>query len=185
MKYGPEKYANIGKIVHHLGREVALMLVYIYCVTGCDTTSYMYGVGKAKVLNKVVKDIRVLDLLITIGVKSGTPTNYDDVEKFIRTVCYSGRKDESLVETRVRLYQKQKVKTSQSLPADPDSMKQAILRINYQLYYWLRSDQPMIEIIPLQENGWKVDVDKNSVEPVWFEGGFRCEGVTKNWAIIW
>ena len=172
MKYGAEKFANIGKIVKHLGRTVSLMLVHLHCITGCDTTSYMYGVGKARVLNKVLKDVRLLELLETLGCKSGVPDNYRNIEKFIQTVCYAGRIDESLVETRVRLYEKQKVKTSQSLPADPDSMKQAILRINYQMYYWKRSDQAIVDEIPLEENGWNVDEESNSVTPIWFEGQY-------------
>ena len=114
--------------------------------------------------------MRLLELLETLGCKSGVPDNYRNIEKFIQTVCYAGRIDESLVETRVRLYEKQKVKTSQSLPADPDSMKQAILRINYQMYYWKRSDQAIVDEIPLEENGWNVDEESNSETPIWFEG---------------
>ena len=75
-----------------------------------------------------------------------------------------------MVQTRVRLYKNQKMKGSQSLPPDPDSLKQAILRINHQLYYWLRSDVASVECILLEENGWTLVNDTNHVIPVWFTG---------------
>ena len=51
---------------------------------------------------------------------SGTAVK--DVEKFIQTVCYSGKKEESLTEITVRLYEQITTKTSQSLPPDGKSM---------------------------------------------------------------
>ena len=157
MKFGAGKYANIRKIVDHLGRPIALKLPQIHAITGCDTTSYLHGVGKIKVQNKIKKKPAVLSLLSSLGIRSGVPERYNDVVKFMQTVCYSGYVGESLVETRVRLYRKQKVKGSQSLPPDPDSIKQAILRINHQLYHWLRCDTLLVDPIPLVDNGWRVD----------------------------
>ena len=58
-----------------------------------------------------------------------------DVEKFIQTVYYSRKKEESLTEIRVRLYKQIKTKTFQSLPPDEKSMLQAIKCILYYLYY--------------------------------------------------
>ena len=173
MKYSAGKYANIGKIVTHLGTAVALKLPYIHAITGCDTTSYLYGVGKSGVLNKCIKQQRVLSQLHTLGLESGEPRRYNDIVKFVQTVLYSGHAGESLVETRVRLYENQKVKTSLTLPPDPDSMKQLLLRVNHQMYYWSRCDIPMVETILLEENGWKVEEEDDGsrqVTPVWFTG---------------
>ena len=96
--------------------------------------------------------------------------NFEDVIKFIQTICYSGKPSESLVDTRVRLYYHQKIKGSVSLPADPDSMKQAILRIHHQLYCWLRLDVKALNSIPIEGNGWKVLENTNHVLPLWTTG---------------
>ena len=56
-----------------------------------------------------------------------------DVTKFIQTVMYSGKEDESLVSTRVCLCKAMKTKSSQALPSDSDSIQQAILRVHYQI----------------------------------------------------
>ena len=65
---------------------------------------------KAQTLNTIVVSCKV----------SGTTVK--DVEKFIQTVCYSGKKEESLTEITVRLYEQITTKTSQSLPSDGKSM---------------------------------------------------------------
>ena len=115
------------------------------------------------------KNPSVLSDLQSLGRESGLPAEYSKIEKFVRTVCFGGKEKETLVETRLRLYQQQKVKSSPPLPPDPDSLKQAILRVNHQLYYWTRFSTPIVKQIELNENGWKVNED-GSVTPVWFTG---------------
>ena len=106
---------------------------------------------------------------------SFAPEYFNDVIKFIQTICYSGKPNESLVDIRVRLYKNQKIKGSVSLPADPDSMKQAILRVHHQLYYWLRLDSEIVDAIPLEVNGWKVVENTNHILPIWFTDINYCK----------
>lgn len=42
----------------------------------------------------------------------------NDGEKFIQTVCYPGKEEKSLTETRVLPYKQMKTKNSHSLPLD-------------------------------------------------------------------
>ena len=171
MKIGAKKFVNVRKIVQYLGKEVSLKLPHIHAITGCDTTSYLHNVGKMKVLNKCLKSNDVVACLEGLGKNASfAPENFKDIIKFIQTICYSGKPSESLVSTRVRLYKNQKIKGSVSLPADPDSMRQAILRVHHQLYYWLRLDVEVVNTIPFEGNGWKVVENTNHVLPVWFTG---------------
>ena len=55
------------------------------------------------------------------------------VEKLIQTVCYSGKEEDTVTDTRVRLYKQMNIKTSQSLPPDEKSMLQAIKSIHYEV----------------------------------------------------
>ena len=80
-----------------------------------------------------------------------------DVEKFIQTVYYSGKKEESLTEIRVWLYKQINTKTSQSLPPDEKSMLQAIKCILCYLYYWSKVYKAIINDILLQDNLWIVN----------------------------
>ena len=51
-------------------------------------------------------------------------------------------------------------------------MLQAIKRVHYQVYYWLRVDEAIITDILLQDNGWIVDNENEEVRPLWFTGAF-------------
>ena len=94
------------------------------------------------------------------------------VEKFIQTVCYSGKEEGSLTETRVRLYKQMNRKTSQSLPPDEKSMLQAIKSIHYQVYYCSAVNEAILIDILFQDN-IRIVVNKNEeVRPLWFTGMF-------------
>ena len=58
-----------------------------------------------------------------------------DLKCFIQTVMYSGGKSESFVETRARLFDQQKNKTSTNIPPDPDSLLQDLKRKQLQVKY--------------------------------------------------
>ena len=94
------------------------------------------------------------------------------VEKFIQTVCYSGKKEDSLTETRVRLYKQMNIKTSQSLPPDEKSMLQTIKSIHYEVYYCSTVDETIVSGILLQDNVWIIVSKNEEVHPLWFTGIF-------------
>ena len=173
MKIDYDKYINIEKIVKTLGLNVAMNIPKIHAITGCDSTSFFYGVGKIKVLKKCIDNPDKLQELASLGIeKTITAKTISSVQRFIQFMCYSGKDDEDLVETRVRLYKKMKVKSSQSLPPDPKSIEQAIKRIHYQLYSWMQVDKNIVTELLLEENGWIVNAEDNSVTPLWFKGMF-------------
>ena len=76
-----------------------------------------------------------------------------NISKFIQTIGYLGLEIENLVESRVRLYKKMKTKILLTLPPDPKLMEQTILRIHHQLYYWLRFDTKVIDVINMDKFG--------------------------------
>ena len=91
-----------------------------------------------KVFKKCVNSKEKMNLLQDIGLPSTINKKaVDKVSKFIQTMCYSQMEDESVIETKVRIYKQLKTKTPQSKPPDKNSILQAIKRIHYQLYYWL------------------------------------------------
>ena len=60
LYFRPEPKANargarvwhMKKVKEQLGKEVCRNLLYLHAITGCDTTSRLYGVGKATALKK-------------------------------------------------------------------------------------------------------------------------------------
>ena len=118
----------------------------------------MLGKIFSKVFKKCLSGKEKLRFLSTIGVSwKVSDMAVKDVEKFIQTVYYSGKKEGSLTEIRVRLYRQIKTKTSQSLPPDEKSMLQAIKCVLYYVYCWSRVYEAFISDILLQDNVWIVN----------------------------
>ena len=168
MKYDNDKYVDIGKVFVYLGINMTENLLKFHSLTGCDSTSYFYRVGKIKLWKKLLKNPEKIHLIDSLGLTKDLSINdVENCQKFIQTVMYNGKEQEGYIETRVRLYKNQSTKTSISLPPDPDSCKQAIKRAHCQSYYWNNCLQPIIDPINVEENGWEI---KDKIYPVWFTG---------------
>ena len=71
---------------------------------GCDTKSYLQGVGKVKVFKKCVNSEEKMNLLQDIGVPSTiNEKTVRKVPKLNQTMCFSGKEDKSVTEARVRI----------------------------------------------------------------------------------
>ena len=169
MMYEHGKYADIGKIVEFLGKEVCLALPAIHSLTGCDTTSYFFRVGKCRTFKKILKQTGTLQLLNSLGDKRELDDkDVMDIKEFIRTALYSGTASEDYIDTRIRIYENLKVKSSMPLPPDPLSVVQVIKRAHHQAYTWYHCDMPVINKLQLENNGWIIKDD--TIEPLWFCG---------------
>ena len=94
--------------------------IKLHAITGCDTTSYFYRVGKISPLKKVIKESELLNLISALGETMLLgEADVEDYMKFIQTTLYTGCEEATYVETRIRLYKEQKQKMN--LPPDPDS----------------------------------------------------------------
>ena len=86
-------------VVCPVGTDVLVLMVFAYALnkiifTGFDTSSFLHVVGKIKGLKKCFHGKEKLRLLNTIGVSCKvSETAVKDVEKFIQTVCYSGKEE--------------------------------------------------------------------------------------------
>ena len=110
-----------------------------------------------RVFKKCFNGKEKLRLLNTIGVSCKvSDTTVKDNEKSIQTVCYPGKEEKNLTETRVRFYKQMKPKTSYYLPPEEKSMLQAIKRVGYQVYYSSRVDETIISDKLFQDNAWIV-----------------------------
>ena len=91
------------------------------------------------------------------------------ITKFIHETIYSGKRDDDLVTTRIRQYNKLRVKTTQSIIPDPASIKHLIQRANMAAYYLKAFSSPVIERIDPCESGWLRE-ENGSLIPLWYRG---------------
>ena len=155
MRYGGHKYAKIEHIVKNLGNNACNFLIQYHAISGCDTTSYFYRIGKVIPFKNAVEKGN-LYLLKELGTeKSISPEFVESCKEFIRTVLYKGNSYKTYLQTRVRLYDKQstKSKTTMTIPPDIDSCTQHILRCHLTAFNWINSDKNTIPPISLISNG--------------------------------
>ena len=67
MKIHHEKFADVGKIYDFIGETISELLLHVHAITGCDTTPFFFGVGKARILKKIIRHPAALDLLKSLG----------------------------------------------------------------------------------------------------------------------
>ena len=171
MKIYHYKYMDVRVIFEKVGSEVCKTLPQLHAITGCDTTTYKFNVGKVKAYRKVVKNVSSLALIKKLGKgKTVKAETIESAKKFIQTVLYNGKETETYVEIRVRQYLKMKVKSSAPLLPDPDSMCHEIKCIHLQCYAWLNCLMYQVTELNIDDFGWKRKTHSSGVTPVWFTG---------------
>ena len=69
MKYDHDKYAKIDAICKFLGGDLCSSLPAIHALSGCDTTSFFYRVGKVKLLKKILNHSHRCELITAISLE--------------------------------------------------------------------------------------------------------------------
>ena len=165
MKIDKERYVDISDVCRTYGKEVCDVMPAYHSMTGCDTTSYPYKVGKVKPFKKMVAHSK-FNMLSSAGIIPSTLKQLENMLTFMQTVMYPGKENEKYVETRIRIYEQQKVKSSLSLLPDKHSSMEHLKRSNLQAYIWKQCLNKDIDYPPPGDNGWKESDD--GLIPVWF-----------------
>ena len=92
LKYDHNRYVDINTICTFLGPEICLALPGVHAMTGCDTTPYLFKVGKVKVMKKLLKTPSTADLLMDLGKdQSITEEMVQSAKGFLRAMLYTGK----------------------------------------------------------------------------------------------
>ena len=171
LMYEKGVYADISVICQYFGDVLCESILSFHAITGCDTTSYMYRIGKVRVFQKLMKNSDLCALMKNLENENPlTDDEIGDLKRFVQTVMYSGGKSESYVETRARLYDQQKNKTSTNIPPDPDSLLQDLKRKQLQVKVWNQLDKITMTIYDQKLYGWKLREEDGMMVPEWFTG---------------
>ena len=121
IEYKSECYINLQDIAKTLDK-FAVSLPTFHAMTGCDTGSYFHFKGKVTPWKKMLNSPHWLSLLDKLGEEKELSENaIQDCIEFVKLVVYGGKTDETLVQTKIRMYLAQKEKQSSNLPPDPYS----------------------------------------------------------------
>ena len=169
MQIDHNKFVNVGKIAQFLDESTCLQLPAFHSLTGCDTTSYFYRISKTSVFEKARKNKSLYLLEQLANERTLDEDGEASITKFIYETIYSGKRGDDLVTTRIRQYDKVRVKTTQSIIPDPGSIKHLIQRANMVAYYLKPFSSPVIEKIDPCESGWLRE-ENGCLIPLWYLG---------------
>ena len=169
---------NVSNLALEYGQPKFSALMALHAFTGCDTTSCFKGIGKLKPYKTLQKSPEYEKSIGNLGDTWDISVNSLSVlQKF--TCSIYGNKNIALIDKlRLNLLQRKcdnknlldsnKRVDLSSLPPCLASLKQHIIRTNYQVAIWKRADENFPESPPPEENGWVKE--DNVLEPLWCEG---------------
>ena len=159
------RYISISKVTDQFGDQICQILPAYHSITGCDTTSYPYGIGKIKPIKNMLQHNKS-HLLSELGRSVDSVLDISKAKHFFRTCMYPGLEQESFVETRIRMYCKKKVKSSMSILPDKNSTNEHIKRSDLQAFIWYQCLKAVIEYPDITDRGWQRK--EAGIQPVWF-----------------
>jgi hypothetical protein len=164
---GKQRYVSINQVSDNLGADICQSLPACHALTGCDSTSSLYKIGKVKAFNKLEKMSGDLKELKNLGLSDSVDESV--AHKYVMSLygikmdC-NGKPCETL--DQLRFVMASTTDTSASaLPPTEDSFQQHLLRANYQTAVWVHSHLPKPMLWSPVGHGWKLD-EQNILEPV-------------------
>ena len=166
MKIDSERFVNVSLIYDFYGYDICNAILAFHSLTGFDTTSYPFGCGKVKPFKKMLKQ-KKFDLIEHFGLAScNSDDDFDEPLKFFQTIVYNGNELESLLQTRIAMYDKQREKSSLRLIPDISSCVQHVKRAWLQTNTWVQCMERMICHADPKNYGWQQT--ENGLKPIWF-----------------
>ena len=115
-----------------------------HSITGCNTSSFAFGIGKVKPFKKMEK----------LG------------KCYLLHIWAHHLLHEESVTTRIRMYNKQKVKSSSSILPDESSTNVHLKRSDLQAFVWHQCLKPNIAYPSIKYRG--LEKMEDVIQPIWF-----------------
>ena len=151
-KSATQRYIHINKICNNVGIDICLSLPSMHALTGCDTTSALYGIGKKTAYTVLKQNKSTLELD-----KFGT-ASIDDAVKIARRyvlLLYKSKSCKDLDDLRYNLLQNSN-KAISNFPPTEDSFIHHVKRSLLQVKIWCNSHDPSYSANPVGM-GWSLD----------------------------
>lgn len=148
---------NIKTSKEKLGSCICSKLLFVHAITGCDTTSRLYGIGKTTSLSKIQRSDELSKIADVFMLDNA---NMDDIIKAgenALVLLYKGDSGDDLDSLRYKRFQEKVMKSYKSvdandLPPTTASAKFHSLRVYYQVQEW-RGETGHLDP---EEWGWEI-----------------------------
>ena len=159
------RFIPVHAIVSQLNEEQLHILLDVYGLTGCDTCSAFFGIGKKKAFKILLNNHGDLQGLSDLGNDSSvSAVAWMACVSFVG-LLYGFRGCLSLSKLQVkRMLENKKVKP-RKLPPTDDSLRLHVLRCCYQLMIWKRALTSLVDLPSPTEYGYITDADTGLYMP--------------------
>ncbi|KAK3917997.1 LexA repressor [Frankliniella fusca] len=144
------KYVPIHTVCAQMSVNERKNILAFHALTGCDTNSFIAGIGKRGALAVYRDHCKLLDGL---GVGEARERLVSKSEKFM--VLLYKRKENTCDEARHILFGK--VSSPELLPPTSDAARLHILRATYQAAVWLKADTARPDLPDPCQHGWRLE----------------------------
>ena len=155
-----QRFIPVHAIHHSLGHLLCKCLPSFHALTGCDSTSALFGIGKKKAWKVLIKKNQIQVDLSRLGESSSLQDPVKEIaESFICSIYASGKSFVNADEARYFLFCQKSLK-SEDLPPTSECLCHHIERANFQAFVWNKSLVSLQNVPSPEGNGWKLDNNK-------------------------
>ncbi len=179
------RFVPVHKICENLSSNFCKILPAAHALTGCDSTSSFFKIGKTKMFNALVDDKEDVDKADEFkGLVKLQGNNVEEIINECRKLVISlydpkakSGKHQDLNALRLHLSQKPRVGTVNlaDLPPGEASFRQHCLRASWQTKVWMAAHIAMQQLGNAVGSGWKKE--GHGLSPVYFEGEMVSERI--------
>lgn len=153
------KIWDIQKVQQELGSKVCQQILFVHAISGCDTTSALYGLGKAIFLRKAKKSAAFFAEAKKFLLPDIEQKAIELAGEKVLVEVYGGRQQDTINKLRYVKYNQKLASCSTALqpcnlPPTSAAAKFHIQRTYYQVQEWVNLDTEQIDLDPLHW-GWE------------------------------
>lgn len=160
-----QRFISVNKIASEIGQDMSRCLPASHAISGCDTTSSLFKVGKRTAYSKLKQNIGHLAPLSTLG-QTKDIANVISTATQYAILLYGSKSCRTLDQLRY-VYACTSDKPASLFPPTDDAFKQHLKRANYQVAIWIHSHIAKPVLWSPDGNGWQLR--DNELEPVMFQ----------------
>lgn len=162
-----QRFIPVNNITDKIGQDVSRCLPASHAISGCDTTSSFFKIGKRTAYSKLMQNIGHLASLSRLGQTSDTSNVISTATQYALSLYGSKNKSCHTLDQLRYIYACTSDKPACLFPPTDDAFQQHLKRANYQVAIWTNSHVAKPELWNPNGNGWQLK--DNKLEPVLFQ----------------
>ena len=149
---------SVRALQNSIGENVSQIILALHAISGCDSTSSLFGIGKGKALKKLSGSKEAMQLCTVLTDKNATHDEVNTAGLQTLSLLYGGKTSESLNHLRYVMYMNCAASSTlqphpERLPPTENASRYHVYRAHLQIVQW---ETLMSCDLKAEEWGWKL-----------------------------